>query len=138
MSKPAALLFAALLAAGSVYAQTDEAWPTFDHEKTAATASRADVRAQVRAERQAGIVHEGEQFDGEADDDTPSTALRYQVVGDAKAARAAGVWPVRDYDDAQARTTPRGGSRKASQRRPRKEYPNVMGITFQEWLASHP
>jgi hypothetical protein len=135
--KPAAIVVVAVLAATSAYAQTDEAWPALDPQ-AASTVSRAEVRAQARAERDAGLAHEGEAFDGEAGPDATSSALRYQVVGDARNARTTGAWPVRDYADTQAGTAPRNGTRKASARRPRKEYPNVMGISFQEWLASHP
>jgi hypothetical protein len=137
MFKPAAIVIAALLAATAAYAQTDEAWPTFDPQR-ASTVTRAEVRAQLRAEREAGVQPEGEAFDGEEGPEAASSALRYQVVGDARNARTTGAWPVRDYGETPAGTIPRSGTRKASARRPRKEYPNVMGISFQEWLASHP
>jgi hypothetical protein len=63
---------------------------------------------------------------------TAGTASRAQVRADLDTARAAGAWPVHEYSDAQQAE---GGSRKAN-RRPRKEYPNVMGMSITEWLAS--
>jgi len=58
--------------------------------------------------------------------------LRYEVRADLDRARASGAWPVRESNDFQAvaATT----SRKATHRT-RKEYPNVMGVSIDEWLA---
>lgn len=60
----------------------------------------------------------------------PSAVLRFEVRNDADAARAAGAWPVRDYDPVPIYHRP-----KATQHR--KQYPNVMGVRFADWLAAH-
>jgi len=134
MFKQAAFILAAALAAGGAFAQGDEQWVTSDRQAPHVSPSRAEVRAQARAQQAAGVAAErGEAFDGEEAEDARSTALRYQVVADTRRARAAGTWPLHDYEGAGA-TVPR----RHPAARPRKEYPNVMGISFQEWLASHP
>jgi hypothetical protein len=134
MYKQAAFILVATLVAGTAAAQSDEPWPALDPQAPQATMSRVEVRGLARAQHAAGVVREpGEAFDGEETADAPSTALRYQVVGDARKARSAGTWPVHDYDGAGV-TVPR--SRPAA--KPRKEYPNVMGVDFKVWLASHP
>ena len=66
--------------------------------------------------------------------EAPSGAQRAEVRADLDKARAAGAWPVRESNDVQ-RVTVNEGGRKV-QRRPRKEYPNVMGMSIHEWLAS--
>jgi len=76
----------------------------------------------------------GEQLDGDVPHEAPSVVQRYQAPADLDTARAADAWPVRESNDAQ-RYTAAGGSRHAK-RRPRKEYPNVMGMSIHEWLAS--
>ncbi|MFL6660806.1 MAG: hypothetical protein ACJ8G7_01430 [Rhizobacter sp.] len=85
----------------------------------------------------AAAIASGGAFAQEAqstEEPAPTAALRYRVVGDLDAAREAGAWPVREHDeDAQAAVAPRAG-RKA-RRRPRKEYPNVMGMPISQWLA---
>jgi hypothetical protein len=75
----------------------------------------------------------GEPFDGEATHDVSHATLRYQVRADLEAARMSGAWPVQEYNDMPVVTAPQP-ARKAP-RRPRKEYPNVMGISLKEWLA---
>ena len=136
MFKPTALLLAAAFAAASAHAQVDEAWPSED-TPTASVVSRAEVRADMKAQRDAGAAQpRGEQFDGEVAGDTRSAGLRYKVRIDIDQARASGAWPVREYDDSGRRSGD-AGSRKAT-RHPRKEYPNVMGISLAEWLARQP
>ena len=134
MFKPTALLLAAAFAAAGAHAQVDEAWPSED-TPTASVVSRAEVRADMKAQRDVGVAR-GEQFDGEVAGDTRSAGLRYKVRIDIDQARASGAWPVREYDDS-GRRSGYGGSRKAT-RHPRKEYPNVMGISLAEWLARQP
>ena len=51
-------------------------------------------------------------------------------------ARAAAAGPAPEYTDARRSEPADAGSGKAK-RRPRKEYPNVMGMTITEWLAIH-
>ena len=58
----------------------------------------------------------------------PSGAQRSEVRADLDKARATGAWPVRESNDVQ-RYTVAGGGRKV-QRRPRKEYPNVMRMSI--------
>jgi hypothetical protein len=149
MFKPIAILLGAVLAAGSAFAHpipatspapaeatrpdVDEAWPTFDDEATTGIASRADVRAQARG---GALQPRGEQFDGGPASSVPSAAYRFRVRIDLDAARETGTWPVREYDDGGQHAAVE--KRLKEKRRPRKEYPNVMGISFSEWLAAHP
>jgi hypothetical protein len=78
-----------------------------------------------------------QEFDGGFAQDAPSVALRYQVRADLDTVRAAGAWPVHEYSDAQ-RYTGAGSASRHAKHRPHKEYPNVMGISMAEWLASQP
>ena len=58
--------------------------------------------------------------------------LRYEVRADLNKARASGAWPVRESNDVQAVAV--ASTHKATHRT-RKEYPNVMGMSIDEWLA---
>jgi len=74
----------------------------------------------------------------EAGDKTASSqasfgVLRYEVVADLHKARASGAWPVRESNDIQAVAI--APVHRASHH-VRKEYPNVMGMSIEEWLAS--
>jgi hypothetical protein len=60
----------------------------------------------------------------------PSDVLQFEVRDQVAVARAAGTWPQRDYDAMPAWHKP-----KASHSR--KQYPNVMGVRFADWLAAH-
>jgi len=58
--------------------------------------------------------------------------LRYEVRADLDRARASGAWPVRESNDVQAVAV--APVHKVSHR-VRKEYPNVMGMSIDAWLA---
>jgi hypothetical protein len=58
--------------------------------------------------------------------------LRYEVRADLNKARASGAWPVRESNDMQAVAV--APVHKATHH-VRKEYPNVMGMGIDEWLA---
>jgi hypothetical protein len=69
--------------------------------------------------------------------DRPSTEAalvvsRHDVRVDLDQARTAGAWPVLESNDVQRHVVAQD-SHKAK-RRPRKEYPNVMGMSIDEWL----
>jgi hypothetical protein len=59
-------------------------------------------------------------------------ALRFEVRADLNQARASGAWPVRESNDVQAVVV---APRHKASHRVRKEYPNVMGMSIDEWLA---
>lgn len=58
--------------------------------------------------------------------------LRYEVRADLNKARASGAWPVRESNDVQAVAA---APVHKTTHRIRKEYPNVMGMSIDEWLA---
>jgi len=58
---------------------------------------------------------------------------RHDVRADLDQARAAGAWPVRESNEVQRYTVAHSGHKAT--RRPYKEYPNVMGMSIDEWLA---
>jgi len=81
------------------------------------------------------IVAAGAAVAGEADGGTAavtarSDVLQFEIRGEVDTARAAGTWPVREYDARPAWHRP-------AAKRARKQYPNVMGVRFADWLAAH-
>jgi hypothetical protein len=73
--------------------------------------------------------------DATASHDASFGVLRYEVRADLNKARASGAWPVRESNDVQASAATNAQSHKAKHRL-RKEYPNVMGMSIDDWLAS--
>jgi hypothetical protein len=102
----------------------------FQGDVMSATSKLALVIACLAAGLAHGTAHAGEGDGSEPSSFRTSSVLQFEIRDDVANARANGTWPVREYEPVEVHRAPRV-------RPARRQYPNVMGVRFADWLAAH-